>query len=85
MRMQILVMSALAAGAVLLSAAATTPAQAVDFPYCTVGGWSTDHTCSFYTLEQCQAFIQGLGGSCAPNPRATLSSQLPQAAKRPRR
>jgi hypothetical protein len=84
MRMQTLAMTALAAGAVLASAAAT-PARAVDFPYCTVGGWATDHTCSFYTLEQCQAFVQGLGGSCAPNPRATLSPQLQQGAKRPRR
>lgn len=84
MRMKTLAMAALAAGTVLASATAT-PAQAVEFPYCTVGGWSTDHTCNFYTLEQCQAFIQGLGGSCTPNPRATLSPQLPQGAKRPRR
>jgi hypothetical protein len=84
MRMQTLAMAALAAGAVLASAAAT-PARAIDFAYCTVGGWSTDHTCSFYTLEQCQAFINGLGGSCVPNPRATLSPQLQQDTKRPRR
>ncbi len=48
-------------------------------PYCTIGGWSTDNTCRFYTFEQCMTFVQGVGGSCVPNPRAT---QYPQAPRR---
>jgi hypothetical protein len=27
--------------------------------------------CHFATLEQCNAFLMGLTGSCRPNPRAT--------------
>jgi hypothetical protein len=85
MRMQNLVAAGLAAG-VIVAVTPATPARAIDFPYCTIGGWSTDHTCSFYTLEQCQAFILGLGGSCVPNPRATrYPSPTPQGQPRPRR
>jgi hypothetical protein len=32
------------------------------------GGWGFD--CSYHTLAQCLATARGLGGSCAPNPRA---------------
>lgn len=71
----------LAAAALLsVSGGAPASAQGFEYPYCTSGGWSTDNTCRFYTLEQCMTFVQGVGGFCVPNPRANL-----QGAPRPRR
>ena len=46
-------------------------------PYCTSGGWATDGMCRFRTFEECLTFVQGVGGSCARNPRV---SQYPAHA-----
>jgi hypothetical protein len=78
--------AALAAAAILANpAVAPAQAQGIDYPYCTVGGWATDGNCSFYTLEQCMAFVQGVGGSCVRNPRAMQPPQNPQGVPRQRR
>ena len=37
------------------------------------GGWD----CGYYTFEQCMATARGLGGSCAPNPRALAAPKPP--------
>jgi hypothetical protein len=78
--------AALAAGTILAGAAGTpAKAQGFEYPYCTSGGWSTDNSCQFYTLEQCMTFVQGVGGSCVPNPRAAQYPQAAPGAMRPRR
>lgn len=76
----------------LLAGPAMVPAKAqgFDYPYCTEGGWATDNICRFYTFEQCLTFVQGVGGSCKRNPRATAYPaphypQAPYGAVRPRR
>ena len=71
-----------AAALVPVSGRAPASAQGFEYPYCTSGGWSTDNTCRFYSFEQCMTFVQGVGGSCVPNPRAV---QNLQGAPRPRR
>ncbi len=71
--------AALAAGTILAgSAGKPVEAQGFEYPYCTTGGWSTDNTCRFYTFEQCMIFVQGVGGSCVPNPRATPYPRAPR-------
>lgn len=85
MRKTILAAFALAGGAMLL---ATVPAKAqgYEYPYCTSGGWATDGMCQFRTFEECLTFVQGVGGSCTKNPRATVyPQQVPPGAMRPRR
>ena len=81
MNRKILAAVALAAGAVLL-ADARANAQGYEYPYCTSGGWATDGMCQFRTFEECQTFVQGVGGSCVRNPRA---AQYPQAVQGPTR
>ncbi|ETR76818.1 hypothetical protein X566_03650 [Afipia sp. P52-10] len=74
--------AALTAGALL----AGTPATAeTEYPYCTSGGWGTDGSCSFATLQQCQAFVRGVGGSCVLNPRVAQRSNPNNAMAGPRR
>jgi Protein of unknown function (DUF3551) len=43
------------------------------YPWCAVSssGGLGQPLCHFATLEQCNAFLMGLNGSCRPNPRAT--------------
>ena len=47
------------------------PAEARDYPWCAyygMGGFGGATNCGFATLEQCQATISGVGGSCGANP-----------------
>ena len=84
MNRKILAAVALAGGAVLF-ADVHANAQGYEYPYCTSGGWATDGMCQFRTFEECQTFVQGVGGSCTKNPRAMQSPQIPPGAMRPRR
>lgn len=49
--------------------AATRSAQAVEYPWCATGAWAGNGGCSYTTLEQCRASIEGVGGMCVRNPR----------------
>ena len=50
-------------------------------PWCAnLGGRDGGYDCGYYTFEQCMATARGLGGSCAPNPRASY-----QPDRQPRR
>jgi hypothetical protein len=47
------------------------PAEAQNYPWCAFyddkdGGFTN---CGFSTIQQCQAAVSGVGGSCGPNPR----------------
>ena len=83
MRRFILAASALALAAVASPFAASIPAQAVEYAYCASGTWGSGG-CAYATLEQCQAFIGGAGGSCVGNPRYTApeTTALARARKR---
>jgi hypothetical protein len=78
LRTSLLLLAPLAGAAVTI----TTPSRAeIEYPWCSVtsAGQSGTPSCRYATLEQCQAFISGVNGSCQPNPRATA---LPQAKRR---
>lgn len=73
----------LTAGATLASMTATPARADIEYPYCSSGGWGSGG-CSFSTLQQCQAYNQGVGGWCVPNPRYA-QSQRDNAVAGPRR
>ena len=58
-------------------------AEATVYPYC-ASGVQLGGTCSYSTLEQCRAYVNGVGGYCSHNPRYEAGENaLPQ--KRPAR
>ncbi len=51
---------------------ASAPAQAqvaIEYPYCLMQGRHTGQSCTFTTLQQCQASIAVNSGFCHRNPR----------------
>ncbi len=47
------------------------PAQAQDGGWCAdlnMGGHGGARNCGFATLQQCRAYVSGIGGSCSPSP-----------------
>lgn len=51
---------------------AGTPAQAqmaIEYPYCLMQGRHTGQSCTFTTLQQCQASVVANSGFCDRNPR----------------
>ena len=75
---------ALACGALLTLGmlGATTPAAAQ-------GAWCAEYNgrggtnCGFYTFQQCQWAVSGVGGFCSPSPY--LVREAPLAPRKPRR
>jgi Protein of unknown function (DUF3551) len=63
---QLLKLSAAPASALFALAlfATTPPAAAAQYEYCRQDVTSGMRSCSFATLEQCQAMSSGRGGSC---------------------
>lgn len=68
---------ALAAVSSLVTVAAvTTPASAMDYPYCLQGretGYPGE--CSYRTYQQCQASASGRDAFCGINPRVAYNQQ----------
>ena len=68
-------------------------AQIPTFPWCAEYSSGSDNrgSCGFYTLEQCKAYINGLGGFCYENqayvapvaPEAPAAPVAPPAQSRP--
>jgi len=59
-----------ALGTVAAIAMTATPASAQNYPWCALysgGSVGGARNCGFTTLEQCQATVSGIGGSCLPN------------------
>jgi uncharacterized protein DUF3551 len=46
------------------------------YAWCAVYGGSGGTSCSFVTLEQCQATVSGLGGFCQSNPLYTRQAPV---------
>ena len=54
------------------AALAAMPAQAqlaIEYPYCLMQGRHTGQSCTFTTLQQCQASVAANSGFCDRNPR----------------
>jgi hypothetical protein len=64
---------------VLACAGMTTPLHAQQAPYCAQFSDGTSPSCTFATLQQCDASISGVGGVCNLNPAAPY--QAPPAAQ----
>ena len=83
----------LATFTLLIVGSAVDTARADPYRWCAEYGGSADggSSCSFITLEQCQAAISGVGGFCAPNqfydgrPVVTPEDAPPRARSRIRR
>jgi hypothetical protein len=66
------------AGTADLSAIAARADWARPAPWCAnLGGRDGGWDCGYYTFDQCMATARGLGGSCAPNPRALAAPKPP--------
>jgi hypothetical protein len=58
----------LALGVVIGIAALAGRAEAQNYPWCAVlNTGDASYNCGFTTLEQCQATVSGIGGSCMAN------------------
>jgi hypothetical protein len=68
---------ALASLSVLVTGAAiSTPASAMDYPYCLQGrqtGYPGE--CSYRTYQECQASASGRDAACGINPRVAYNEQ----------
>jgi hypothetical protein len=72
-------LSLLALGVVLVSATASTGAQAQNYPWCAYyGNGDRGTNCGFVSFAQCLADVSGIGGFCERN-------NLYQAPTGPRR
>jgi hypothetical protein len=69
---------------VLIAAAAIDRAAAQSYPWCAQygGGMLGARECGFWTLQQCQETVSGIGGFCFANP---WYAPPPKAKKRSRR
>ena len=82
---QLLTISAAPATALLALAyvAMATPAAAGPSEYCRQDVTSGMRSCSFETLEQCQAMSSGRGGTCYRDPLLTDTGAYAYQPKRP--
>ena len=66
------------AGTAELTGTAARADWAPAAPWCAnLGGRDGGWDCGYYTFDQCMATARGLGGSCAPNPRALAAPKPP--------
>jgi hypothetical protein len=80
--MRLLVLGLLIAAAVL---ATNRAASAAPIAWCAEESGQRSRTCSFFTFEQCRAFVWGAGGYCVPNPYLAYGPHnAPRRVKRPR-
>jgi hypothetical protein len=65
-----------AVSALVTGAAISTPASAMDYPYCLQGretGYPGD--CQYQSYQQCQASASGRDAYCGTNPRVAYNQQ----------
>src|SRR5438105_13074119 len=67
----------------IVSVAVATPASAGPNEYCRQDVTSGMRSCSFATMEQCQAMSSGRGGTCYRDPLLTDTSAYAYQPKRP--
>jgi hypothetical protein len=61
----------------IVLAGMTTPLYAQQAPYCAQFSDGTSPSCTFATLQQCNASISGVGGVCNLNPAAPYQAPSP--------
>jgi len=59
---------------------AVTPAQAVEYPWCSNFHDGAGSNCGFTSYEQCMQTARGSGGYCAPNDVYTGPADRPPSA-----
>ena len=69
-RVAIVLVAIVLVAVVLACAGMTTALHAQQAPYCAQFSDGTSPNCSFATLQQCDASINGVGGVCNLNPAA---------------
>ena len=70
----VIIAALLAAGAATL--AGSTPAAAIDYPWCVQGrDFGTPGDCSYQTYAQCMASASGRADYCNINPRVAFNRQ----------
>ena len=75
----------LAGASLMVLAAAGTPAQAQNYPWCVVSSaYEGGQNCGFSTIEQCMATRIGIGGFCVQNTQYQPPI-APAASKKPRK
>ena len=76
--------TALALGVVVTlgALAATTPAGAQGAWCAQYSGMDGGTNCGFYTIQQCQAAISGVGGFCSPSPYISRNPAPRRKARR---
>jgi hypothetical protein len=77
--------SVAAFAAAMLSLASSAGRAEPVYAWCAVSssGGLGQPLCHFVTLEQCNAFLLGLSGSCRPNPRAAAVERPPGKGQKP--
>jgi Protein of unknown function (DUF3551) len=71
-------LAAFVGAGVLMSGSVAKADWAQTAPWCAnMGGRDGGWDCGYYTFDQCMATARGLGGSCAPNPRALAAPKPP--------
>jgi len=88
MRSESLVLMVACAAPVITATLASTPALALDLPYCIKGcdfpAGAGD--CSFSSYQQCQASASGRDATCAANPYYNAKAELqPDRSRLPKR
>jgi hypothetical protein len=63
---------------------AATPARAQGAWCAEYSGMDGGTNCGFYTLQQCRAAISGVGGTCSPNPWASVNNPTQRRKARQR-
>jgi Protein of unknown function (DUF3551) len=78
--MRIALIAAAGLAAAVIGAA---PARGeIEYPYCSVAGIAVGPDCSFSTLDQCRAFVSGIGTGCDRNPRFRALTTAPATGAR---
>jgi hypothetical protein len=71
-----------AAASLTAATVTTTPVRAeAEYAWCAHEA-SQNQSCSFTTLAQCKAYVDGPGGYCQSNPRASAFAEMPKRSLR---
>ncbi len=75
------------AALVSLAVFSPAPARAIEYPWCAVFGGDMEgaSNCGFVSFEQCQGYIQGIGGFCERNQFYTGPATQPARKHRKRK
>jgi hypothetical protein len=72
------------AATVTAATVTSVPARAeAEYAWCAFGAsQGGSQSCTFATLAQCKAYVDGPGGYCQSNPRASAFAEMPKRIQR---